>query len=171
MKHNLLNSTILMLASLSLAATESLAATQIRTSGTATGPGSTHLTIESFGKPGDLNLLDDDDDDDDDDDGDDDGGNDKVTVEFEVPVPTGWTCEQTTSAIYDSLTARLSGNFVVTYVSPCTLSIEKRRVDDPFSIMIEENIPGQIVRVYDSAVPTQAVTWGRLKLAHGRSRR
>jgi len=125
-----------------------LAQRQIQTTGTSTGTGTTHITIESFQKPGyRLTPL----------------GEPKSTFEFDIPIQTGWPCSTTTDEIYETLTNGLPEDFIIAYVSPCTLSIQKKAVYDPFTIIIESNTPGQVTVVFDPAIAVRQVSWGHVK--------
>src|SRR5690348_5184136 len=114
----------------------------ITTGGTATGSGTVKITIEDFGKPGRHDLSP--------------KSRLQAVYQFDVNVTAGWTCAQTTLAMYNALAAGLPPQYIVQIAptNPCILYISKKQDGTVgWGIEILVTVPGQVVDVVDGAVP------------------
>lgn len=134
-------------------APDSIAQTRsIVTSGTSTGTGTTHITIEDFDKPGrrDGSLL---------------ATSPQAIYVIDVPIQAGWTCAQTTIAIRDSLVAHLAPAYSI-QIAPtndCIIYIQRLVGGYAYNVILVGNAPGQIIRIDEGAVPVVSATWGEIK--------
>ncbi|MDZ4804821.1 MAG: hypothetical protein SGI90_08185 [Candidatus Eisenbacteria bacterium] len=146
----------LMLSSVLAVVTTVAADAQIRsitTGGNSTGGGSVHITIEDFGKPGRHDPI---------------GPLSQPAALFDIIVTVlpGWTCAQTTTAMYAELVASLPELYTV-QIAPtnaCIIYVSRPPSGSVgWNINIEVNVEGQTIQVEDGAVPQVPSTWSLLK--------
>jgi hypothetical protein len=146
----------LLLATVLSVLTASLVGAQTRsvtTGGTATGSGVVKITIEDFGKPGRHELAP--------------QGRLQALYEVEVNVFAGWTCAQTTQAIYNALVATLPPEYIVEIspTNPCIIYISlKPDGTSGWGIEVLVTVPGQTVDVVDGVVPVAPSAWSAIKM-------
>jgi len=145
----------LLLATVLSVLTASIVGAQTRsvtTGGTATGSGVVKITIEDFGKPGRHDLAP--------------QSRPQAIYEAEANVLAGWTCAQTTQAIYDALVAVLPAEYLVEIspTNPCILYITKKPDGTTaWGIEVLVTVPGQTVDVVDGVVPVAPSVWSAIK--------
>ncbi|HEX7878401.1 MAG TPA: hypothetical protein VF720_03275 [Candidatus Eisenbacteria bacterium] len=125
----------------------------VTTGGTATGSGVVKITIEDFGKPGRHDLAP--------------QSRLQAVYEVDVNVIAGWTCAQTTQAMYNALLAALPPEFIVAIskTNPCILYIAKElHGTAPWGIEVIVTVPGQVIDVTDGVVPVQPTAWSAIKM-------
>ena len=94
------------------------------------------------------------------------------TIHITVPIPYPADCHVMTQAIYDSLSANLTGIFAVTQNQPlCTVYFYRNA--DPECTYFEAKVDGEWVgmtfTVVDPPTPVQPTSWGLLKAREWRS--
>ena len=144
------------LSTLCLVAVATAASAQTRsvvTQGSSTGTGITHITIEDFGKPGQLGPLGS-------------GLRLQTVYEIDVNIAAGLNCAQITQLIYNQLVASLPNTFTIMIAptNPCILYISKGSGgSSSWGIAITITAPGTHTTVEEGAVPVQERPWSWIK--------
>lgn len=126
----------------------------IYTGGTATGGGTVHITIEDFDKPGrhdPIGPL---------------GTRPAALFDIMVAVAPGWTCAQTTTAIFNELVATLPPVYsvLIAPTNPCIIYLSRSPDGSVlWNINIEIKVEGQTIVVEEGAVPLVPTPWSFIK--------
>lgn len=126
----------------------------ISTIGTAPVGGSVHITIEDFGKPGRRDPI---------------GPLSQpaaTTFDVFVTVLPGWTCAQTTVAMFNELAATLPPvySLQIDPKNPCVIYISRQQQGGViWNLNIAVEVVGLIILVEDVVVPQVPATWSFIK--------